>query len=74
MEKLVRLRLEDDASIEAANRLFDKVWVLNAVFDYKGEQYQNQYLFLLAQSPEDEERERWRQEEEDEDFKEEEDK
>lgn len=74
MEKLVRLRLEDDASIEAANRLFDKGWVLNAVFDYKGEQYQNQYLFLLAQSPENEERERWRQEEEDEDYKGEDDK
>ncbi len=65
MEKLVRLRIEDDDSIAAANKLFDKGWVLNAVFDYKGDQHRNQYLFLLAQSPEDEERERWRQDEED---------
>lgn len=67
MEKLVRLRLEEDDSIAAANKLFDAGWVLNAVFDYKGEDHQNQYLFLLALSPEDEERQLWSPDEDDED-------
>jgi hypothetical protein len=69
VERLVRLRIEDDGSIEAANRLFEKGWVLASVFEYKGEPFRNQYLFLLTQSPEDEERERWETGEDDEDDK-----
>lgn len=59
MEKLVRLRLEDDLSIEKANALLDKGWLTQSIIPYKGGDYRNQFLLLLALSPEDEERERW---------------
>lgn len=71
MERVVRLRTEDDESIEKLNALYDKGWKTIFTLPYKGAEFRNQFLIGLEMADEDWEGEKWAVD--DEDLEEEED-
>lgn len=53
MERIVRLRMEEDDSIDHLNKLFDKGWKTIFTLPYKGTEFRNQFLIGLEMNEED---------------------